>query len=384
MNHGRRIVEFSSWSRSSFRLFPSRTMSLFKYFKAVPAPSTPKTARIHCSPDRQVGASVQTDVQQDMEGKERQGDETHSPTVPAHEQVDDEIEVHRRKKPKLDQPTGKKDTTQRTTPCPPPIDSTSLLPLPPTLLHLKRGELMHSTNLASASKRSWLAHAPIDWTVRENRTYCSSDGSSTGWHSCVIVPANATHARLRARWKDHEGTRNVGAEAMGFLLAVETLSVLPALARDVVFLVDFLNALAFDAGAAKFKTPLLVEVYAQVEAHKRTLGFVGRPTTKTQGFFDKPAAVASEDDTPPVLHRWDRVHHPGHQKNQDTCWFTRLNICADVLASLQQDVDVTVPLSALADIARCEGKNKKVRLQTHKDIVARYAASPDTLCVSEV
>ena len=44
------------------------------------------------------------------------------------------------------------------------------------------------------------------------------------------------------------GSRNVGAEGAGFLLGVQTL---PDDTTDCVFLADFLNALAWDCGAAK-------------------------------------------------------------------------------------------------------------------------------------
>lgn len=75
---------------------------------------------------------------------------------------------------------------------------------PPTLLTLGKGELMFSTNASSAAKRKWLAL--LNQKSREaGRSYCSSDGSSTGWHSCVYVAADSTRARLRARWTDHDG-----------------------------------------------------------------------------------------------------------------------------------------------------------------------------------
>mmetsp|Transcript_56116 Transcript_56116/g.133952 ORF Transcript_56116/g.133952 Transcript_56116/m.133952 type:complete len:174 (-) Transcript_56116:43-564(-) len=88
-------------------------------------------------------------------------------------------------------------------------------------------------------------------------------------------------------------------------------------------LADFLNALAFDAGTANFKHPVLVDVYGRVEAEKSARF---------------PAGLA-------ITH----VHHPGHQT--DDSYFTWLNRCADSLASLGRDVDVCLPESALEELA---------------------------------
>ena len=196
--------------------------------------------------------------------------------------------------------------------------------LPPSLLPpLKAGERMHSTKLASAAKRKWLVHAP-DKSRDPARAYCSTDGSSSGWHAAVFVAAGADVATLRARWADCLGSRNVGAEAFGFSLGVETL---PPTCRDCVFLADFLNALAWDCGAAKYKHPAIVEAFDGqngVGAYRRRVGHT------------------------PATSRWDHVHHPGHQT--DSSWFTQLNQVADNLASCAMDVEVTVPLEVLASL----------------------------------
>ena len=91
-------------------------------------------------------------------------------------------------------------------------------PLPPGVdaLRLRPGELMHATSAPSAAKRGWLAHCNL--TGRDpSRAYCSSDGSSSGWHACVVVAAGGDSARLCAAWGDMEGSRNVGAEAHVYL-----------------------------------------------------------------------------------------------------------------------------------------------------------------------
>lgn len=276
---------------------------------------------------------------------------------------------------------------------------------PPTALTLKTGETMFSTNASSAAKRKWLA-CLTDKGREEGRTYCSSDGSSTGWHSCVYVASGSDRARLRAKWSDHDGTRNVGAEAAGFLLAVETL---PDSLEccDVVFLVDFLNALAFDVGSANYKAPLLAKIYGKVNKLKQSLGLVAEKQEKQEkekksspssNFFGtskstKITAAASTTAStaasttaaaiaakPRREMRWSRVHHPGHQKDQATCWFTQLNVVADALASLKEDVDVTVKLSVLAEVAVQKGKHvnelvKKILCDKGTGVVGKEAVS---------
>ena len=180
---------------------------------------------------------------------------------------------------------------------------------------------MMSTSFRSASRRNWLGY-----TKNKSRTagmaYVSTDGSSTGWHSCVVAPADAPNTLLlRARHGDMQGTRNVGAEAAGYALGIETL---PAGTRRATALADFLNALAFDCGCANARHPLLVATYARVAA------------TKAANF---PDGLALE-----------RIHHPGHQK--DDSWFTQLNRAADHLSSLGEDVSCEVPVDALADLAK--------------------------------
>jgi hypothetical protein len=165
---------------------------------------------------------------------------------------------------------------------------------PSTVLSLKAGELMHTTSGDSARKRKWLAFTNKK-TREVGRCYCSTDGSSTGWHACCVVPANSDKAFIRGIWGDMKGSRNVGAEAAGFLLGVLTL---PSDSNDVVFLADFLNALAWDVGGANYKHEVLVSVYSRVEAEKAR--------RKKKG----PKGA--------VKLRWDHIHHPGHQK--DSCW----------------------------------------------------------------
>lgn len=204
-------------------------------------------------------------------------------------------------------------------------------------LTLRQGELMHSTNPASVAKRKWLALAPSLERV-ESRAYCSTDGSSTGWHACVFVAAGATSARLVARHRDHEGSRNVGAEGYGFALGCQTL---PKDCLDCVFLADFLNALAFAVGAAKFKHPALVKAYAEVKASRTKKG------------------------------AWAHVHHPGHQT--DDSWYTVLNCCADNLAGRQRDIDIVVPLAVLPKLA-AQPQKKKLKVP---DVLEAFLGDDD-------
>ena len=117
---------------------------------------------------------------------------------------------------------------------------------------------------------------------------------------------------------------------------------------------DFLNALAFDCAAANCHHPLLLSIYARVKA--------------AVSQHSKPLRIV-------------RVHHPGHQRDESWCAnvqrsrrcdhpssqrivlmhplrFTMLNVCADALASLAQQVTATAPLSELqalgsgGDVAR--------------------------------
>ena len=153
----------------------------------------------------------------------------------------------------------------------------SLAPLLPPALCLADGELMHSTSANSASKRKWLGLTPRAQEREPTLSYCSSDGSSTGWHGCVFVPRTSDVdgaepvAHLRAQWGDMKGTRNVGAEASGFLLGMQTVAAAPpADSQSVVFLADFLNALAWapDVRAANYKHEVLVAVYGEVDGLK--------------------------------------------------------------------------------------------------------------------
>ncbi|GMH98842.1 hypothetical protein TrVE_jg7251 [Triparma verrucosa] len=188
---------------------------------------------------------------------------------------------------------------------------------------LRPGELMYSTKSESARKRNWVRHNP-NKSRDVRRSYCSTDGSSTGWHAAVFVGANSSEARVRAMWKDHQGSNNVGAEAFGFALGVSTL---PADCADCVFLADFLNALAWDVGGAKYKHPAIVQAFDLVKATRKANGF------KANGFGSKSNCA------------WSHCHHPGHKT--DDSFFTMLNQVADNMASCQVEVDMTVSLEVL-------------------------------------
>ena len=189
--------------------------------------------------------------------------------------------------------------------------------LPP----LKSGELMHSTKRESANKRKWVALC-TDKSRNPDSAYCSTDGSSTGWHAAIFVAAKSQTAHLRATHRDHLGSRNVGAEAFGVNLGV---AILPPDCTQCIFLADFLNALAWDVGGANYKHPAVVDAYDGAQGVKALRGVRGHTRMNTM---------------------WHHVHHPGHQT--DSSWFTQLNQVADNLASLREEVDCVVPLESLA------------------------------------
>ncbi|GMI06968.1 hypothetical protein TrLO_g13192 [Triparma laevis f. longispina] len=188
------------------------------------------------------------------------------------------------------------------------------------LAPLRQGELMYSTKIESAKKRKWVRHAP-DKSRDTNRSYCSTDGSSSGWHAAVYVGADSKEARVRAMWKDHQGSNNVGAEAFGFALGVATL---PDDCTNCVFLADFLNALAWDVGGANYKHPAIVEAFGIVKATRKANGHTRSNTI------------------------WSHCHHPGHKT--DDSWFTMLNQVADNMASCQVETDITVSLEVLKEL----------------------------------
>jgi hypothetical protein len=192
---------------------------------------------------------------------------------------------------------------------------------------LRNGELLYSTKQTSASKRSWLAFLPPKCTMTRDSslTYCSTDGSSTGWHGAVVVAADSGNAILRARWVDCLGSKNVGAEAHAFALGVESLP------EEGVFLADFLNAVGWDVGAAKYQHPAIISAFGLVRKHR------SKPDVK---------------DTK----SWAHVHHSGHRLDSASCWFTVLNCVADNLCHLKTDVNVVVPIDLLYKLAAAQGK----------------------------
>jgi hypothetical protein len=73
---------------------------------------------------------------------------------------------------------------------------------------LADGELMHSTSKSSAGKRAWLRLLPC-LQRQQGYTYVSCDGSSSGWHACVVAVGDLLH--LRARWADMQASRRRAA-----------------------------------------------------------------------------------------------------------------------------------------------------------------------------
>jgi hypothetical protein len=71
---------------------------------------------------------------------------------------------------------------------------------------LAEGELMHSTSRASAGKRAWLRMLCC-LERQPGYAYVSCDGSSSGWHACVVAAGEQLH--LRARWADMQVCRQL-------------------------------------------------------------------------------------------------------------------------------------------------------------------------------
>eukprot|EP00494_Astrolonche_serrata_P016292 UN16456 len=71
---------------------------------------------------------------------------------------------------------------------------------------------MWSTAVKSARVHKYVALQRIK-LFKKNMWYTFSDGSSTGWHACVILDAERTKVQFISKFVDCEGTRNVGSEA---------------------------------------------------------------------------------------------------------------------------------------------------------------------------
>ena len=207
----------------------------------------------------------------------------------------------------------------------------------------KNSTLMYTTNPSSAARRSWLALLKDKERKIDNKTiYISCDGSSTGWYACVLVtPQNKV--LLRAAYKDMEGTRNVGAEAHGYMLGIKTLlhdytdmqEGSQRYSNDLyaVIACDFLNALAFDCGGAQSHHPLLQRVYKEIDSMREIYNSTLSKISNGNGCDTKGGLNLI------------RVHHPGHQK--DSSWLTHLNHIVDNLASMRRDISLAVDISML-------------------------------------
>ena len=160
--------------------------------------------------------------------------------------------------------------------------------------------------------------------IQRDETFHVPPGQRVDYRLDEALPEGLTAGKARVQVR--EGERSLydyvvpfEVGAYGFLLGIESL---PSGINKATCLADFLNALAFDAGTANYKHPVLVDVYGRVDREK------------AERF---PDGLTLE-----------RIHHPGHQK--DGSFFTLLNRTADHLASLGRDVDVNIELEHLGDL----------------------------------
>jgi len=167
---------------------------------------------------------------------------------------------------------------------------------------------MYSTRPRSAAKRAWVGLLK-DKSLKSDRWYSFSDGSSTGWHAAVIIPPKRDQVHFVAKWLDHEGTRNVSAEAAAYLLALQNL---PSEAKTLINVSDFLFVGAHDTDNRNAHHKLIKRIY-------------------------KDAREIREGRSLEVTH----IHHPGHQK--DSSDFTKFNHLVDHTAGLRREVSCLIP-----------------------------------------
>lgn len=170
--------------------------------------------------------------------------------------------------------------------------------VPITLDHLDFPVETTNERTSTLKGREWVKYRPCRKAAHDGRTWVFSDGSSTGFHSAVIVHDRGKVVRRLTRLRGPDHTRNVGAELDGALLGLEHC----APGSKVVLVSDFLGVAAWFTGAWSVRDQAVadrvVEARTIVTEKKLSLTF---------------------------------VHHAGHQRDDSD--LTRWNAEADRLCS---------------------------------------------------
>lgn len=172
---------------------------------------------------------------------------------------------------------------------------------------------METTDLKASQnnyKTNWLRFRK-DRSLTSDRVWCFTDGSTTGWHSAIlIVPGQ--YYRAAARSEPFHESRNIAGELNGFLLGLELIP-----DGSVVTIVhDFIGVGAWTIGAWEINSE---DVKARITKARKLIE-------------DKRLTV-------------EFVHHAGHQdkkkKERPICHseFTKWNCAADRLCEEQIATD---------------------------------------------
>lgn len=165
-------------------------------------------------------------------------------------------------------------------------------------------------------KTDWLKFR-ADRSLTSDRVWCFTDGSTTGWHSAVLVVPQQFY-RAVARFAPYHSSRNIAAELNGFLLGLEI-----APSNSLVSIVhDFIGVGAWTIGAWEINSE---DVRSKIDqAHKI--------------IKDKNLTI-------------EFIHHAGHQdkkkKERPICHsdFTKWNCLADKMCENQTEHDSITDLS---------------------------------------
>lgn len=168
-------------------------------------------------------------------------------------------------------------------------------------------ESTQATTVRTYSKnKPWIKLRKIRQIAPEH-VWIFTDGSSSGWHSAVLVFPGLKVVQA-ARWKKPTPTRNVGAELNGMLLGLKRVKT-----KKQIYLVhDYLGVGAWMTGNWKMKDQ------------------------EVRSVIDQGKALIAEKQLDVRF-----IHHAGHQK--DASDFTRWNGVADELCSAREKKTLILP-----------------------------------------
>ncbi len=212
---------------------------------------------------------------------------------------------------------------------------------------------MHSTSRSSAGKRAWLRM--LGCLERQpGYTYVSCDGSSSGWHACVVAAGEQLH--LRARWADMQvfrqlsrcSTLRISRNLLGHAERRSRGERLRSGRHDPAARAGVLQP---RSGAKRLSQRFGI----RLQCCQRPPSPACVDICACQSLACRACkAVAHRESSSPrpparrVMVRPARVSHINLRCSDATrCRFTMLNVCADALASLRQNVTATVPVSEL-------------------------------------